>query len=57
MQQIDLAVAHARPVSWHSDEKKKHLELVGWLVGFKDDFYFPIYWESSSQLTNILQMG
>ena len=28
--------------------------LVGGLVAI---FYFPIYWESSSQLTNIFQRG
>ena len=37
-------------------ERENPMKMDDWLVVW-NMFYFPIYWESSSQLTNIFQRG
>ena len=42
---------------WKTHEPLEHdMEIYGWLVVW-NIFYFCIYWEQSSQLTNIFQRG
>ena len=43
------------PELWGSG-KGNHHDICPYLVGgLEHDFYFPIYWEQSSKLTNIFQ--
>ena len=56
----DVAVAlkcHGLCMMYVNDVYKIYIYIYILVVGLQHDFDFSIYWEYSSQLTNIFQLG